>query len=113
MRNKYLNYLIILLSVVALGFRPVHQEKNESADKAFASFEDRFLDAYWKQHPSAAIFVGYGRYYDELVIPDNASVAKDIAFATSWLDSLNNINISQLSDNNKISLNIIKNQLES
>jgi len=82
-------------------------------DKLFAIFEDNFLDAYWKQHPSAAIFAGYGKYYDRLIIPDSASFTNNIFFAQLWIDSLNKIDSSGLSDNNKISLKIIKNQLES
>ncbi|MEP7143853.1 MAG: DUF885 domain-containing protein, partial [Ferruginibacter sp.] len=75
--------------------------------------EHAVLDAYWKQYPSASIFVGYGKYYDSLVIPDSTSVANDIAFSRRWIDSLNKSGYDQLSDNNKISFHIIKNQLES
>ena len=89
------------------------QPASDQADQSFSSFEDRFLDAYWKQHPAAAIFVGYGKYYDLMTIPDSAGFAANIAFTQAWLDSLNQIDLNSLSDNNKISLKIIKNQLES
>jgi hypothetical protein len=82
-------------------------------DEVFASLENRLLDAYWKQYPSFSVFVGYGKYYDELIIPSRESVASDIAFSKRWLDSLAKIGITKLNDNNKISLKIIKNQLES
>jgi uncharacterized protein (DUF885 family) len=82
-------------------------------DRAFANFEDRFLDAYWKQHPSAAISVGYGKYYDELTIPDSASFAADRNFNRRWMDSLTATGYDRLSDNNKISFKIIQNELES
>lgn len=84
-----------------------HPEEN------FAAFETRFLDQYWKQYPSASIMVGYGKYYENLVIPDSAAFAANIAFSKQWLDSLNSLDFLRLSDNNKISFNIIKNQLES
>lgn len=113
MISKSLSYLFVFLSVVAFGFKPPKQKAAEEPDKVFAGFENRFLDAYWKQHPSAAIFVGYGKYYDKLIIPGPASVASDIAFAERWLDSLNKVNSTRLNSNNKISLNIIKNQLQS
>ena len=71
------------------------------------------LDAYWNQYPSAAIFIGYGKYYEKLVIPDSAGFAGSIAFSKAWIDSLNKIDYKSLSDNDKISFNIIKNQLES
>lgn len=112
MTNKFLTCLLVSYAIVAFSFKP-HEKINKDADNAFANFENRFLDAYWKQHPSYSIFVGYGKYYDDLIIPGSASAAKEIAFAKSWLDSLNKMNITRLSDNNKISLNIIKNQLQS
>jgi len=87
-------------------------DKNDS-DKAFAGFEDRFLDAYWKQYPSNSIFIGYGKYYDNLVIPDSNSFANNVSFSKQWIDSLNKMDLNSLSDNNKISHSIIRNQLES
>ena len=83
------------------------------ADKQFTTFEDNFLDAYWKQHPAAAIQAGYGKYYENLIIPDSSAFAANIAFSKQWIDSVNKYNAPGLSSNNKISLNIIKNQLES
>ncbi len=88
-------------------------EKADSGNQAFATFEDNFLDAYWKQYPSAGIFVGYGKYYENLVIPDSASFASNVEFSKLWLDSLNKIDLKGLSNNNQISLKIIRNQLES
>lgn len=79
----------------------------------FAAFEDRFLDHYWKEYPSQSITIGYGKYYEDLVVPDSAGFAHHVAFAKQWLDSLNTLDFLRLSDNNKISYNIIKNQLES
>lgn len=106
---------ILLLSCVLIlpaCQSPKQEDKTDSADKAFTAFEDRFLDAYWKEHPTGAIFNGYGKYYDILIVPDNASFATTVAFSKQWLDSLNAMDLNALSDNNKISLNIIKNQLE-
>ena len=77
------------------------------------AFESRFLDHYWKQYPSQSITIGYGKYYDDLVIPDSAAFAQHVVFSRQWLDSLNKLDFLRLSDNNKISYNIIKNQLES
>lgn len=54
-------------------------------DKTFTAFEDTFLDAYWKQYPSLSINIGYGRYYDHLLIPDSAAYAADIAFCNQRL----------------------------
>lgn len=106
---------IFLITVLAFAFGGCMNEKKQTGDvdKQFAAFEDKFLDAYWKQHPSQAVFVGYGKYYDLLVIPDSNAVASDISFSNAWIDSLNAMDFNALSDNNKISYRIIKNQLES
>ena len=112
MKNR-IHYSFI--AVVALMLSACSSQKKEAADldKQFAAFEDIFLDAYWKQHPSSAVFVGYGKYYDLLIIPDSNAVASDIAFCNAWIDSLNKMDFNALNDNNKISYRIIKNQLES
>jgi uncharacterized protein (DUF885 family) len=106
-------YLLTVTAIFVFSFKPQIQDRNDDPDIAFTNFENRFLDAYWKQHPSSSIGVGYGKYYDELIIPGRLSVANDIAFSKAWLDSLNKMDLTGLSDNNKISVNIIKNQLES
>jgi len=106
-------FLVAVLMTIGCNSKPEQAPSNDQTDKNFSSFEDRFLDAYWKQHPSYAIFVGYGKYYEDLVVPDSASFAANVAFSKAWIDSLGKIDLNNLSDNNKISLNIIKNQLES
>ena len=118
-------YHLFLIGIFAFAISCNTQEKKEirNPDEAFASFETRFLDRYWKQYPSSgsssydgnvnSIQVGYGKYYEDLVIPDSAAFAAHIQFSRNWLDSLSKVDTAGLSDNNKISLNIIKNQLES
>ena len=85
----------------------------ENADSSFKNFETRFLDSYWKQYPSASINIGYGKYYENLVIPDSLSFANNISFSSHWLDSLHGLAYDSLSDNYKISYRIIENQLQS
>jgi hypothetical protein len=55
------------------------QQKSEAdhTDASFILFAGRFLDAYWKQNPAAAIAAGYGKYYELLKIPDSVSFAGD------------------------------------
>ncbi|MCW3092788.1 MAG: hypothetical protein JWP81_3857 [Ferruginibacter sp.] len=111
---KNLLYTLLLTLAIALpACNSPKQSGNENASQHFADFEHEFLDAYWKQYPSASIYAGYGKYYDQLVIPDSTAFANSIAFSKNWIDSLNKLDFQQLSDNNKISFNIIKNQLES
>jgi uncharacterized protein (DUF885 family) len=79
----------------------------------FTAFETRFLDQYFKQNPSFSISMGYGKYYNDLIIPDTTAIADEITFSRNWLDSLSTLDFIRLSDNNQISYNIIKNELES
>ena len=102
-----------LFVILTLGCSSKKESSQQSTDTTFAAFEDTFLDAYWKQYPSGSIFIGYGKYYEAPVIPDSMAVVNNIRFSRQWLDSLTSMNHDGLSDNNKISFNIIKNQLES
>jgi uncharacterized protein (DUF885 family) len=105
---------IIILSIPGIiACKESANKKIVNADVSFTEFETRFLDSYWKQYPSSSITIGYGKYYENLVIPDSISFALDIQFSGNWIDSLKTLDYNGLSDNNKISFNIIKNQLES
>ena len=110
------NVLVKLLVVLALTFsgcKPDKKENNTTTDTEFSAFETQFLDAYWKQYPSLSINAGYGKYYDKLIVPNSETFAKNVTFSKKWLADLEALDYEQLSDNNKISSNIIKNQLES
>ncbi|HMN32290.1 MAG TPA: DUF885 domain-containing protein [Chitinophagaceae bacterium] len=88
--------------------------QNENKNKIdFAQFEIQLLDAYWKQYPSKAIGVGYGKYYENLTIPDSSSIQSSISFSNNWLDSLKSIDFQSLTEDEKISFHIIENQLNS
>lgn len=104
---------IVLLAITMVSCNSPKKENNDNTDADFSSFETKFLDAYWKQYPSASIAQGYGKYYDKLVIPNAAAFANNVTFSKKWLADLAALDYEHLSDNNKISSNIIKNQLES
>jgi uncharacterized protein (DUF885 family) len=105
--------LLVLLVITLVSCNSNKKESNSNTDADFASFETKFLDAYWKQYPSLSIVQGYGKYYDKLVVPSVAAFDDNVAFSKKWLADLDAVDFDQLSDNNKISSNIIKNQLES
>src|SRR6516162_8146734 len=113
MRYFSLLTVLLILQCIACNNNPAsHLTNNKAAtsDSLFANFETRFMDAYWKQNPSASIFAGYGKYYDELKIPDSAGFASDVAFAKNWLDSLHGFHYDDLATNNKIDYDILNNQ---
>ena len=111
--RKSIAAFLVFLTILLVSCKSDKKVNNDKPDANFASFETKFLDAYWKQYPSGAINAGYGKYYDKLVVPNAAAFNDNVAFSKKWLTSLNALDYNQLSDNNKISSNIIKNQLES
>jgi len=114
MKNLFTKVFIVLaLALATLSCTSKKQTSGINPDKVFSDFESVFLDAYWKQYPSASISAGYGKYYDKLDIPDSTSFAENISFSKQWMDSLNETNVDQLNTENQISFKIIKNRLES
>ena len=111
--KNFLSHFVALLLLVNSGCNSNTLKNNDNADQSFAGFENIFLDAYWKQYPAGSIGVGYGKYYDKLVIPDSATFAGNISFSNNWIDSLKKIDYNLLNENNKISFNIINHQLQS
>ena len=105
--------LLVFILIALVSCNSNNKESKDNTDKKFVDFETIFLDAYWKQYPSLSINAGYGKYYDKLVVPNSATFADNVAFSKKWLTDLDALDFDQLSDNNKISSNIIKNQLES
>jgi len=110
-------YLHLLYAVFLIFSSCKNQTPKEiipgSTDRFFNEFETKFLDAYWQQYPSSSITAGYGKYYENLVIPDSAYFISNSRFSSNWLDSLHGFSFDLLSDNYKISYRIIENQLQS
>lgn len=104
---------MVLFTLTLVSCKSDKKESNDTIDADFASFETQFLDAYWKQYPSASIAQGYGKYYDKLVVPNQEAFDANQAFSVKWLSELDKLDFDALNDNNKISCNIIKNQLKS
>jgi uncharacterized protein (DUF885 family) len=111
--NFSLSGFIIACLFLTIVHEPEKPHPVITGDESFADFENVFLDSYWKQYPTGSIYSGYGKYYDELVIPDKSSFNNNITFSKAWMDSLAKLDFETLNDNNKISYHIIKNQLES
>lgn len=110
---KYLIFVFVLAAIFSCSNnKPASDNSNQpaSGDSLFSAFENRFIDSYWKQNPSSAIYAGYGKYYDILKIPDAASVKSDVDFSKKYLDSLHGFDYASLSTNNKIDYRILENQ---
>jgi uncharacterized protein (DUF885 family) len=105
----------VLFSIASCG-----GGKNADTDKAvqnkdeqFDRYKKNFVEELWKIYPGWASSQGYHKYDSVLVVPDDASRAKEIAFANANLDSLRSYDLASLSDNNKTDHHMIENQLNS
>jgi len=111
--QRYFRFLYFIILVAACNSSTNQSnERTGSQDVLFNAFQPGFLDAYWKENPSGSIFAGYGKYYDQLIIPDSNSFVHAVAFSKQWLDSLHAFAYDKLSDDNKINYSIIQNQLQ-
>lgn len=79
----------------------------------FEAYKANFIEELWKVYPGWASSQGYHTYDSILVIPNDASRAKESAFVKTNLDSLKNFDLKGLSDNNKTDYYMIENQLKS
>jgi hypothetical protein len=66
-------------------------------DTAFRrEFGDQFFDRYWQLKPDWALGIGYYRYADRLIVPDDASRAAALAQVERWLAALRRIDPTTL-----------------
>ena len=104
---------IVFICLLTLGCMTiVRAEKGNSADKRFDAYKERFIIEMWKVYPAWASSVGYHKYDDVLVVPDENSRGKEMMFCKAHLDSLKKYELADLSDVNKTDYHLIENQLK-
>lgn len=112
-----MRYLLTLLFATVLlsacNNSKTGSESDTDANASFNAFKEHFIDAYWKQNPSAAIYAGYGKYYDILKVPDSAAFAGDVQFSKNYLDSLGLFKSGALTAPNQVDQRILENALRS
>ncbi len=86
-------------------------EGMQNDDSLFDTFKTQFVEDLWKMYPSWASSQGYHKYDSLLVVPNEESRAKELAFCKGTLLMLRTLNLSNLSDNNKTDYYMIENQL--
>lgn len=106
---------IICISIASCGSDTQATETQTLADmnRPFDKYKERFIEELWKVYPGWASSQGYHKYDSVLVVPNDASRAKELTFAKTNLDSLKSFDINGLSDNNKTDYYMIENQLRS
>ena len=92
--------LFRVLSAMALAATSTSAAAQTAGDRAFQrQFGDEFFDRVWQLNPSAAIAVGYYKYADRLIVPDDAARAAELAQLDRWTTQLNRIDPNGLSPN--------------
>ncbi len=82
-------------------------------DANFNKYKEAFVLELWKAYPSWASSVGYHKYDNALIVPDDNSRKSELAFCGKQLLALHKFQLNGLSDLNKIDYHLIENQLNS
>lgn len=88
-------------------------ETMQSDDSLFDAFKQNFVEDLWKMYPSWASSQGYHKYDSILVVPNDESREKELAFCKGTSVMLKTLNVNNLSDNNKTDYYMIENQINS
>ncbi|HLC82305.1 MAG TPA: DUF885 family protein, partial [Bacteroidia bacterium] len=114
MKKTFLAF-ITCISLAACGGDSKTSETKTVADMnpQFDKYKEQFIENLWKIYPGWASSQGYHKYDSILVVPNDETRAKELAFVKANLDSLKSFDINGLSDNNKTDYYMIENQLKS
>ncbi len=87
---------------------------SSAADREFQrEFGAAFLDRYWRLHPDDAIYQGYYKVADLLIVPDDTSRADLLRFLQAALARLQKIPEASLDIATQTDRAVLENQLES
>jgi len=105
--------ICVCIALASCGGDKQHDDAKhtQNQDAQFDHYKENFVEELWKVYPGWASSQGYHKYDSVLVVPDEASRQKEMAFAKANLDSLKTYDLSSLSDNNKTDYHMIENQL--
>lgn len=106
------NLLAVVLAALFLSSCSPKDQTSGNQDKDFAAFSNRFMDAYWKINPGAAMAAGIHTYDTLLIVPDSLSRKQFDDSYTAWLDSCKQFDENKLSENNRIDLWLIRDNLQ-
>ncbi len=112
--KRVMNKIILIFICVSIfyGMDTVRAKEAPSAmDKRFDKYKEQFVLELWKINPSWAGSVGYHKYDNVLVVPDNKSREKELAFVKANLDSMKKFKLAELTDVNKTDYYLVENQL--
>lgn len=81
-------------------------------DRRFNAMSMQYLTALWRVDPEGGIYVGKFDQAAKLTIPDAATRAQKLAFATEWLEKFKKLDTRQLSPRQRTDLALLVNKLE-
>jgi uncharacterized protein (DUF885 family) len=84
-----------------------------SQDSLFDAYKQNFVENFWKIYPAFASNQGYHAYDSVLIVPNEESRQKELAFCKENLGLLKKLDLSILSDKNKTDYYMIENRLKS
>ncbi|MET0264402.1 MAG: DUF885 domain-containing protein [Duganella sp.] len=82
-------------------------------DRQFDALSNQFLNALWRIDSDSAIYAGKYDTAAALFIPDQAGIAKELAFIDEWTERFNKVNAKQLASKQRTDLGLLQNKLES
>lgn len=100
---------------IALLFACNSEKKSETTtdvNKSFEEYKNNFINELWQTYPGWALGVGKHDFDSILVVPNEETRKKELAFANNHLDSLKKYPIDNLSNNNKTDYYLIENLLK-
>ncbi len=98
---------------MVIGMQSTTMAAESAADAAFhREFGDAFFDRFWQLNPDWAIAVGYYKYADRLIVPDEKARAAQLEQDERWLKSLHRIDPTKLSPNVRADWAILVNAFE-
>lgn len=90
----------------------LYMQAANSDDIKFETCKKAFIERFWKINPEWANAIGYQKYAEILLVPNDSQRVKEVNFYEKELKALDAFPLSGLSDLNKIDYKIIKNELQ-
>jgi uncharacterized protein (DUF885 family) len=111
LQMKKVALVLIFITISGYMHGAYAKEGTSPADEKFNAYKEHFVEALWQVYPAWASSTGYHKYDNVLVVPDNNSRERELAFSEANLDSLKKFKTDELSAANKIDYHLIENQL--
>lgn len=112
----YMQHIKYFWLAILLVFSACKQKsegnKGDSQDVAFNTYKEGFINDLWNYYPDWATSIGNHAHDGDLVIPDTLFFEREMMFVLINRDSLQQFDLSKLSDNNKTDYYLIKNHLD-